>query len=139
MHRRGISTIINTGRMCYRSSRGKIENGHSHRYARSDSKYTRFRKIFSQIELLLQQHVQIRKNIIETMTPSFVMLRDGDQEPDDDLQQQENIYLVEYSAEYEDLGEGRATVIFFYEEHHDNSKYGYVLLGDALKDSIEID
>lgn len=67
------------------------------------------------------------------------MLRDGDQEPDDDLQQQENIYLVEFSAEYEDLGEGRATVIFFYEEHHDNSKYGYVLLGDALKDSIEID
>jgi hypothetical protein len=72
------------------------------------------------------------------MTPFFVMLRDGDQEPDD-LQQQENIYLVEFSAEYEDVGERRETAIFFYEEHHDNSKYGYVLLGDALKDLVEID
>ena len=72
------------------------------------------------------------------MTPFFVMLRDGDQEPDD-LQQQENIYLVEFSAEYEDVGERRETVIFFYEGHHDNSKYGCVLLGDALKDLIEID
>lgn len=67
------------------------------------------------------------------------MLRDGDQEPDD-LEQQENIYLVEFSAEYEDVGERRETAIFFYEEHHDNSKkYGCVLLGDALKDLIEID
>src|SRR5215211_1952 len=125
--------------MCYTSSRGKIENGHSHRDARLGSKYTRFRKIFSQIELLLQQqHVRIRKNRIETMTPFFVMLRDGDQEPDD-LQQQENIYLVEFSAEYEDVGERRENTIFFYEEYHDNSKYGYVLLGDALKDLIKID
>jgi hypothetical protein len=137
-HRSGSSTIINTGRMCYRPSRGKIENGHSHRDARSGSKYTRFRKIFSRIELLLQQHVRIRKNRIETMMPFFVMLRDGDQEPDD-LQQQENIYLVEFSAEYEDVGERRETAIFFYEEHHDDSKYGYVLFGDALKDLIEID
>jgi hypothetical protein len=66
------------------------------------------------------------------------MLRDGDQEPDD-LEQQENIYLVEFSAEYEDVGERRETTIFFYEEHHDDSKYGYVLFADALKDLIEID
>jgi hypothetical protein len=76
------------------------------------------------------------KNKIETLTPFFVMLRDGDQEPDD-LQQQENIYLVEFSAEYKDVGERCETAIFFYEDH-DDSKYGYVLLGDALKDLIEI-
>jgi hypothetical protein len=45
------------------------------------------------------------------MTPFFVMLRDGDQEPDD-LEQRENIYLVEFSAEYEDVGERRETAIF---------------------------
>jgi hypothetical protein len=39
------------------------------------------------------------------------MLRDGDQEPDD-LQQQENIFLVEFSAEYEDVGERRETAIY---------------------------
>ena len=71
------------------------------------------------------------------MTPFFVMLRDGDQEPDD-LQQQENIYLAEFSAEYKDVGERRETAIFFYEDH-DDSKYGYMLLGDALEDLIEID
>ena len=53
---------------------------------------------------------------------------------------QENIYLVEFSAEYEDVGSQRETAIFFYEEDHDNSKkYGYVLFEDALKDLIEID
>jgi len=40
------------------------------------------------------------------MTPFFVMLRDTDNEPDD-LQQQENIYLVEFSAEYEDADSQR--------------------------------
>jgi hypothetical protein len=50
---------------------------------------------------------------------------------------QENIYLVEFSAEYEDVGERREIAIFFVEEDHDNSRYGYVLL-DA-EDVIEVE
>jgi hypothetical protein len=47
---------------------------------------------------------------IESVTPFFVMLRDGDNEHDN-LQEQSSIYLVEFMAQYEEVeGSQRETM-----------------------------
>jgi hypothetical protein len=72
---------------------------------------------------------------IQAMTPFFLLLPDGNKEQDD-LQEQRSIYLIEYTAEYEDVGQqcDLAIVVF---ENHANYRFAYFISG--VDDIVEVE